>query len=87
MTWRDLKLKPLNNKTGGQGCASHDCSQAAARQHCESLEIAVFVYGMSHSVLISAEKRAISRCSNRQMIFLSLEVSRYGSGDAATTQK
>lgn len=65
----------------------HDCSQVAACQHYESLEISVFIYGMSHSLLISAERRAISRHSNKLMIFLSLEVIRYGNGDAAGMQK
>lgn len=84
---KDFKLKPLNYKAGGQVCASHACSGVAACQHNESLEILVFSYGMSLSVLMSAERRAISRHSNTLMNFLSLEVSRYGSCDAAGMQK
>lgn len=84
---KDFKLKPLNYKIGGQVCASHACSEVAACQHNESLEISVSSYGMSLSVLMSAERRAISRHSNRLMNFLSLDGSRSESGDATGMQK
>jgi len=64
-------MKSFNNNIGGQVHAPHDCNQAAACQHYESLEISAFIYRMCHSVLVSAERRAISRHPNWLITFLS----------------